>query len=62
MDRECFNHIVKDSAIKKRNQYDTFLSKVELFKSMDYYEKGLLADSLKSIQFASGEYVIREGE
>ena len=62
LDRECFNHIVKDSAIKKRNQYDTFLSKVELFKSMDYYEKGLLADSLKSIQFASGEYVIREGE
>ena len=62
LDRDCFNHIVKDAAVKKREQYDAFLSKVELFKSMDFYEKGQLADCLKSVQFASGEYVIREGE
>lgn len=62
LDRECFNHIVKDAAIKKREQYDSFLSNVELFKSMDAYERGQLADCLRSVTFALGEYVIREGE
>lgn len=30
LDRECFNNIVKDAAIKRREKYDAFLSKVEL--------------------------------
>ena len=30
LDRECFNAIVKDSSIKRREKYETVLKKVEL--------------------------------
>lgn len=39
LDRETFNHIVKDAAAKKREYYEAFLSKVELLKDMDPYER-----------------------
>lgn len=35
LDRECFNHIIKDASKKRRENYKTFLSKVELFKDMN---------------------------
>lgn len=62
LDRECFTHIVKDAAIKRREQYDAFLSKVDLFKSMESYERSQLSECLRAVQFANGDYVIREGE
>lgn len=39
LDRSTFNHIVKDSAAKKRNQYEAFLKNVEILKEMDDYER-----------------------
>jgi len=30
LDRETFNHVVKEAAIKKRQRYEDFLSKVEI--------------------------------
>jgi cAMP-dependent protein kinase regulator len=30
LDRETFNHIIKDASVKKREKYDEFLSTVEL--------------------------------
>lgn len=39
LDRECFNHIVKDSASKKRERFESTLKKVELLDSMDPYER-----------------------
>jgi cAMP-dependent protein kinase regulator len=39
LDRQTFNHIVKDAAIRKREKYETFLKGVELLKSMDDYER-----------------------
>ena len=62
LDRECFNHIVKDAAIKKRERYEDFLSKVDLLSSMDPYERSQLADVLRPSVFTTGDYVIREGE
>ena len=62
LDRNCFNHIVKESAIRKRERYESFLSRVELLENMDPYEKSQIADALRSVSFAQGEYVIREGE
>jgi cAMP-dependent protein kinase regulator len=35
LDRETFNHIVKDAAAKKREYYENFLSKVELLKGTE---------------------------
>jgi len=39
LDRQTFNHIVKDAAIRKRTKYETFLKGVELLASMDDYER-----------------------
>ena len=62
LDRECFNNIVKDSSSKKREKYEAFLSKVELLEDMDPYERLTISDAFKPVNFAAGEYVIREGE
>jgi len=35
LDRETFNRIVKNSSIKKRENYEKFLTTVELLQSMD---------------------------
>lgn len=39
LDRETFNHIVKDASRKKREIYHDFLGKIELLSQMDTYEK-----------------------
>ena len=62
LDRNCFNHIVKESAIRKRERYESFLSRVELLENVDPYERAQIADALRSVSFTQGEYVIREGE
>lgn len=62
LDRECFNHIVKGSAVRKRERYDDFLSRVNLLESMDPYERSQLADAFVSHSFKEGDYIIREGE
>jgi len=60
LDRETFNNIVKDSAIKKRERYEEFLSKVEILKGMDPYERSKIADVLKTVKFAPKEYIIKQ--
>ena len=40
LDRECFNNIVKDAAMKRREKYENTLRKVEILKSIDPYELG----------------------
>lgn len=62
LDRECFTHIVKDAAMRKREKYDEFLLKIKLLEEMDPYERSKLADALQSITFNMNDYVIREGE
>lgn len=62
LDRDCFNHIVKDSAAKKREKYEKILSKVEILSSVDPYEKMQLADAVQSVSFPPDDYVIRQGD
>ena len=54
LDRDTFNHIVKEAAINKRNAYETFLAKVDLLSEMDQYEKGKIADALLEENFMTG--------
>jgi cAMP-dependent protein kinase regulator len=39
LDRQTFNHIVKDAAAKKRDKYEDFLAKVEILKEIQPYER-----------------------
>mmetsp|Transcript_18499 Transcript_18499/g.33382 ORF Transcript_18499/g.33382 Transcript_18499/m.33382 type:complete len:391 (-) Transcript_18499:2003-3175(-) len=62
LDRACFNHIVKDAAMRRRERYENFLANIELLSDMDPYERSQLADALISCTFSDGEYIIREGD
>ncbi len=62
LDRATFNHIVKDSAQKKRDRYEDFLSTVEILSSMDNYERSKIADVIQEHNFAPGQQVIKEGD
>lgn len=62
LDRECFNHIVKDAAIKNREKFEKFLSEVELLSSLSEYERSKIGDCLKVMLFEAGQRIIREGE
>ena len=62
LDRECFNNIVKDSAMKKRESNEQTLKKVDILKSVDPYELTQIADALKSVKFSAGSYIIKEGD
>ena len=54
LDRETFNHIVKDAHRKKREQYNDFLGKVEVLSSLDSYERDQIADALKRTTVEEG--------
>ncbi|CAD8144423.1 unnamed protein product [Paramecium octaurelia] len=62
LDRQTFNHIVKDAAMKKREKYVNVLKQIELLSMMDPYERSHVADAIRSAVFQKGDYVIREGE
>ena len=62
LDRECFNNIVKNAAIKKREKYENTLKKVEILKSIDPYELGQICDALKTQNFSKGDFIIKQGD
>lgn len=63
LDRESFNHIVKDAAAKKRTNYTEFLKNVPLFRNMDEYEMMSLADALKTEIFDGvSTQILKQGD
>jgi cAMP-dependent protein kinase regulator len=62
LDRDTFNNIVKDAAAKKREKYENFLVSVEVFKTLDPYERSKLGDAVKEQKFNKDDMIIREGE
>jgi len=62
LDRETFNHIVKDAATKKFATHDAFLQKVSLFSTIDAYERAQVCDALKTETYKKGEPVVKQGE
>lgn len=62
LDRDTFNNIVKDSAIRKRRKYEQFLSRLKLLQDMEDYERGKIADALKPLHFEPGEFIIKQGD
>lgn len=62
LDRATFNHIVKESASKRRDKYEEFLKSVKILSSMDVYERQKLPDALKTYEFSQGDYIINQGD
>jgi cAMP-dependent protein kinase regulator len=62
LDRDTFNFIVKDSAVKKRSRYENSLKKVKVLESISLYERSQIADAIIEESFAKGEKVISQGD
>ncbi len=60
LDRETFNFIIRDSARKKREKYESFLKSVEILSSLDDYELCLICDALKIYHYKATDYIIKE--
>lgn len=54
LDRETFNHIVKDSSRNRREKYEHFLTKVKILESMEAYERSVLSDAFVEETFKAG--------
>merc|ERR1719359_2582407 len=61
LDRETFNHIVKDAAAKKRDQYMDFFKQVPLLNAVDAYGRSQVADALKPKEVTKGTQIIVQG-
>lgn len=46
--------------MRKREKYDNFLKSVEIFSTMDPYERSQIADALKPVKFQKGDYVVKQ--
>lgn len=62
LDRDTFNHIVKNAAMKQREKYDAFLNKIEILQELEPYERSKLCDCLETETFKKGEFVIKQGQ
>lgn len=62
MDRETFNHIVKEGSNKKRSAYETFLAGVPILSTMEPYERSKLSDAFKETKVKAGDFIIKEGD
>lgn len=62
LDRQTFNHIVKDAAIRKREKYETFLKKVPLLETMEDYERSQVSEAFKDAKYNAGDIIIKEGD
>jgi len=61
LDRETFNHIVKDAAAKKRERYMDFFKQVPLLNAVDKYGMSQVADALKPKEVTKGTEIIAQG-
>lgn len=62
LDRETFNHIVKNASMAKRQAHEEFLKSVKVLENLGQYERAQLADALHKETFAPGDFVIKQGE
>jgi len=62
LDRETFNHIVKDAEVKRRERFEQIMSKIELLSVMDPYERSKIADVAIPVKFKKGDYIIKQND
>jgi cAMP-dependent protein kinase regulator len=62
MSRQTFRKIVLQRAYKKRRAYEILLSKVDMLKSLESYERMNLCDALTPKTYTKGVQIIKEGD
>jgi cAMP-dependent protein kinase regulator len=62
LDRDTFNYIVKEAAVKRRERYDKFLQSVTLLSAIDAYERSQIADALVTETFSMNEVVVKQDD
>lgn len=62
LDRETFNHIVRDASMKRRELYDEFLRSVPLLQTLGAYERAQIADTLKTEHYQFRDILLRQGD
>jgi cAMP-dependent protein kinase regulator len=62
LDRVTFRRILMDSAFQRRRMYESFLEEVELFKTLEPYERSKIADALETRKYPAGSTIIKEGD
>jgi len=60
LDRESFNHIVKDSAMKRRDKYENFLKSVTILSTISPYERSQICDALKVELYSEGDFIVKQ--
>jgi cAMP-dependent protein kinase regulator len=62
LDRDTFNHIVKDASRNRREKYENFLSSIKILETMEPYERSVLSDAFVEETYKPGDYIIRQGQ
>jgi len=62
LDRETFNHIVRDSTMKKKETYEEFLRGVPILKDVETGRISQLADVILEKVYPSKSFLIKQGE
>lgn len=48
--------------MRRRDKYEAFLEKVNIFSTMEPYERSKLTDAFNEVNVKAGDYIIKEGE
>mmetsp|Transcript_107657 Transcript_107657/g.322012 ORF Transcript_107657/g.322012 Transcript_107657/m.322012 type:complete len:409 (+) Transcript_107657:37-1263(+) len=62
LDRETFNHIVRSSAVNRRERYEDFLKRVPVLESLEAYELTSMCDALQTVNCKKGETIVKQGD
>jgi len=60
LDRETFNSVVREAAMKRTEEYDKFLKEVPLFAGLGQSDRVQIIDALKNEQFKKGDEVLKQ--
>ena len=62
IERDVFRKLILTGYMQKRARFENILENITLLKSMEKYERAVLADALDEQFFSAGAMIIQEGE
>lgn len=62
IDGHTYRKILMANTIRKRKLYESFLKNVSILKTLDNWERLIVADALESVTFQDQEIVVKQGD